>query len=163
MKTDYRVRAEKFAHVLADLFADCVDLVDFYDAVQRYNTTHRHCAMQIDNGVSRVAIIRSDYVIKFPRQGYSGWAGNNASECALYERAKTEGYSHLLAETTLININGIEIIIMPRVRGIGHTCMNTHATCDELDWLYRNINDLHPFNYGRRNGKVCVIDYAFSS
>lgn len=165
MKTDYKVRAEKFAHVLVKLFADCEDLGDFYEAVEEYNDTHRNCNMLCDHGISRIAIIRSDYVIKFHRRGadfYSG-AGDNYSERRVYEKAVKAGYAYLLAETTLKNIDGVDVAIMPRIKGVGSTSLYGYATAKEIQWLWDNIGDLHANNYGRRDGKICVIDYAWEA
>lgn len=162
MKTDYRIRAEKFAHVLVKLFENCETLDDFYDAVEEYNHTHRNCNMRIDNGISRVAIMRSDYVIKFHRRAdFDSWAGDSYSERRVYEKAVAAGYGHLLAETTLVNIDGVDVAIMPLIKGVGTTNMYDCTTCKEYDWLRKNVGDLHKSNYGRRNGKVCVIDYAW--
>lgn len=164
MKTDYKIRAEKFAHVLVKLFEDCEDVEDFYDAVEEYNNTHRNCNMLCDNGISRIAIIRSDYVIKFHRRAdFSGHAGDSYSERRVYEKAVKAGYAYLLAETTLKNIDGVDVAIMPRIKGVGSTSLYDYTTPKELQWLWDNIGDLHANNYGCRDGKVCVIDYAWEN
>lgn len=164
MKTDYKVRAEKFAHVLVKLFADCEDLGDFYEAVEEYNDTHHNCNMLCDHGISRVAIMRSDYVIKFHRRAdFDSWAGDSYSERRVYEKAVEAGYAYLLAETTLKNIDGVDVAIMPRIKGVGSTSLYDCTTPAELRWLRNNVGDLHANNYGRRNGKICVIDYAWEA
>ena len=160
MKTDYKVRAEKFAHVLVKLFEDCEDVNDFYQAVSEYKRSHR-CAMKIDNGVSRVAIMRSDYVIKFHRrQDFRDFAGDSYSERKVYEKAVADGYAYLLAETTLINVDGVEVAIMPRIRHVGNTSLWDCTTPKERAWIRENIDDLHSGNFGRRGNKICIVDYA---
>jgi hypothetical protein len=162
MKTDYKVRAEKFAHVLVKLFEDCEDVNDFYQAVSEYKRSHR-CAMKIDNGVSRVAIMRSDYVIKFHRrQDFRDFAGDSYSERKVYEKAVADGYEYLLAETTLMNVDGVEVAIMPRIRHVGNTNFWGCTTPKERAWIRENIDDLHSGNFGRRGKKICIIDYAWA-
>lgn len=163
MRNNYKVRAEKFAHVLVKLFADCEYLEDFEDAVRKYNNTHNHCSMKIAHGVSRIAIIRSDYVIKFQRRkDFQGWAGDSTSERKIYEKAVRDGYDYLLAETTLVNIDGVEVAIMPRVRGIGSSDYENLTTWNEQEWIESNIYDLHSGNFGCRNGVICIVDYAWA-
>jgi len=167
MKTNYEVRATKFAKVLVRLFENCVTFSDFTDAIRTYNENHVH-PLHWANGVSRIAIIRSDYVIKFDYQTENdywadGRAGNCESEARLYELAVSAGMEHLLAKTTILHMNGLTFSIMPRISGIGQSNRNwaDYCTTEEFDWLYDNINDLHENNVGYRHGKVCVIDYAW--
>ena len=166
MKSDYVTRATKFAHVLANLFEGCSDLSDFQSAVLAYNKCHAR-PLVYAHGVSRFVIVRSDYVIKFNMVPTGPWkdgrAGTNDTELAVYRKAEREGYAHLLAKTTVKNINGWQIAIMPKIDKIdcGSRYWRDYCTCDEEDWLEDNIRDLHEANVGYRNGKVCVIDYAW--
>ena len=64
MKTTYEERGIKFAKVLARLFEDCYYLSDFKKVIKAYNDCHKR-KLRYSNGVSRIVIIRSDYVIKF--------------------------------------------------------------------------------------------------
>lgn len=166
MKSDYEVRAIKFAHVLASLFQNCTDLGDFEDAIYNYNCTHTR-KIKYEHGVSRMVIIRSDYVIKFnmhPLEDFEdGRAGDNMSESAVYKRAVKAGMAHLLAKPTIIKINNRVISIMPRINGIGNWERSWYNYCteEEADWLDENIWDLHEGNVGYRHGKVCVVDYAW--
>ena len=90
MKSTYEARAIKFARLLAVLFAGCTDLSDFEYAVEWYNASHTR-KLTTSHGVSRFAVIRSDYVIKFDMTPYGdfedGRAGNCKSEEAVYARA----------------------------------------------------------------------------
>lgn len=168
MKSTYEARALKFARILAVLFSGCVDLSDFEFAVECYNDTHSR-KLTTSHGVSRFAIIRSDYVIKFdmaPRGGFEdGRAGNCKSEEAVYARAVADGMAHLLAKTTVVEMEGHTISIMPKVNHVGDDdrYYGDYCTQEEYDWLWENINDLHEGNLGYRNGKVCVIDYAWDA
>ena len=161
MKTDYQVRAEKFAHVLVKLFANCKYLEDFEYAVRQYNNTHRY-QLKIAHGISRIAIIRSDYVIKFHRRAdFEGWAGDNTSERKMYEKAVDDGYDYLLAEINLVNVDDVQVAIMPRIYGIDSTYhYENYLTWDEQEWVEQNIGDIHSKNFGIRNNTVCFVDYA---
>jgi len=168
MKSTYEARALKFARLLAILFAGCEYLSDFEYAIECYNRTHSR-KLHYAHGVSRIAIIRSDYVIKFdfiPTGSFSkGQAGNIDSELRVYSKAVADGMAHLLAKTTVGEYDGLKYAIMPRVNGINKEewCWWEHCSEDEYDWLSENVNDLHEGNLGYRHGKVCVIDYAWDA
>lgn len=168
MKSTYEARAIKFARLLAILFAGCTDLTDFEYAVEWYNAHHSR-KLTTSHGVSRFAVIRSDYVIKFdmdPSCGFEdGRAGNCKSEEAVYARAVMDHMEHLLAKTTVMEIEGHTVSIMPKVNHVGDEdrYYGNYCTPEELDWLRENVNDLHEGNLGYRNGKVCVIDYAWDA
>lgn len=168
MTTTYEVRAEKFAEVLLPLFINCKTLRQFERVIHEYNATHMR-KLKYAHGVSRIVIIRSDYVIKFdikPSGSFSdGRAGNCLSERVVYERAEREGMAHLLAKPTIKTCSGRTYSIMPRINGVGNHRRSLYRslTRDELDWLSDNIYDLHCGNYGFRRGKAVVIDYAWDA
>ena len=168
MKSTYEARALKFARLLAILFAGCTDLSDFEFATECYNDTHSR-KLTTSHGVSRFAVIRSDYVIKFdmvPTGRFSdGSAGNCHTEEAVYARAVADGMDHLLAKTTVVEMEGHTISIMPRIGHVGDDdrYYGDYCTQEEYQWLWENVNDLHEGNLGYRHGKVCVIDYAWDA
>ena len=163
---NYEERAIKFAKFLDNLFADCEYLDDFEAVIMQYNRHHKR-KLKYSHGVSRIAIMRSDYVIKFDFTpvGYwsNGKAGNCASEEEVYQTAVEDGMEYLLAKTTLVNVGFHTVSIMPLIRGVGNYNKDWTKFCtrEEEDWLVWNINDLHSGNVGYRNRKVCVIDYAW--
>lgn len=165
--TSYEERAIKFANILAKMFKDCHELDDFVKVINIYNFTHVR-KLKWDNGVSRIAIIRSDYVIKFDYTRTDSWkdgrAGNCASELEVYAKAVEDGMAHLLAKTTVLNINGLTVSIMPKINHVNDQNRNwwKHCTREEEKWLDENVNDLHDGNIGYLNNKVCVIDYAWA-
>lgn len=165
-KTSYEVRAMKFAQILVQLFAGCTTLEDFEYAINWYNNFHSN-KLHWDHGVSRVAIMRADYVIKFDITPDAEWrdgrAGNCNSEQAIYERACADGFEYLLAKTTVHTIDDLTFSIMPRIDHVGdyRRDWQDYCTNEERDWLFENICDLHLYNVGYREGKVCVIDYAW--
>lgn len=166
MKTTYEERGLKFAETLAKIFQACVYLEDFISVIEHYNETHSR-KLRWSNGVSRIVIIRSDYVIKFDYHPCRFWedgrAGNCESEEEVYQMAVEDGMEHLLAKPTVRHLFNHTISIMPKINGIGDGRRNwwEHCTREEYLWLEDNINDLHNNNLGYRNRKVCVIDYAW--
>lgn len=172
MKNDYERRAIKFAHVLARLFADCLTLDDFVDAIKHYNA-HHSVPLRYNYGVSRIAILRADYVIKFDYAPDSVWdvgdgtnlAGNNSTEEEIYERAVRDGYAYLLAKTTVVLLDGRYVSIMPRVNNVNdeNRYWVYRVKEDEYNWLMENVNDIHEGNVGYYRGKPVVIDYGWDA
>ena len=163
--TTYEERARKFALILVKLFANCYTLREFESAIREYNYTHKR-KLKYANGVSRIAIIRADYVIKFDMKPfkYFDCAGNCASEQLVYEKACADGFEYLLAKTSVYTLHGMTFSIMPRINhvGDGDRSWYNYVTDDEYAWLADNVNDLHQGNVGYLHGKVCVIDYAWA-
>ena len=166
MKTTYEERGLKFATTLAKMFQTCVYLKDFVAVIEHYNMSHTR-KLVYKNGVSRIAIIRSDYVIKFDYQP-TGWfsdgkAGNCESELEAYECAVEDGMEYLLAKPTVKEMFGHTFSVMPRINHIGDESRRwwRGLSIEEEIWLEEHINDLHDNNVGYRNRKVCVIDYAW--
>lgn len=162
MKTTYEERGIKFGKFLAKLFENCEDYYDFADAMSNYNKAHKN-KLHWASGFTRIAIIRSDYVIKFTyRQGVR--AGDCISERRVYEMAEKAGMEHLFAKTTLVEECGRTFAVMPRVNGVDDEdrCWWEHCTDEEYDWIHDHVFDLGARNLGYRRGKVCIIDYAYT-
>lgn len=166
IKTNYEIRATKFAKVLANLFESCVYKRDYIEAIEIYNRSHSR-KLKFADGVSRIAILRADYVIKFDFRPTGRWADGRAGDCEkeydFYEFAVNEGMDYLLAKPTLLYLNGHTLEIMPRINGVHREDRYWGDSCTEEEeaWLWDNLYDLHEGNVGYKNGKVCVIDYAF--
>ena len=138
MKKDYEARATRFIErTLVKMFDGCVSFRDFEYAIYSYNDSHRR-ALNWAHGVSRIAIIRSDYVVKVD-------------------------YQPMLAKTTVLHMNGLTFSIMPRINGIDDWSRDwtDHCTIEERIWLNDHVHDLHDGNVGYRRNKVCVVDYAW--
>lgn len=164
--TNYEARALKFARYLVNLFAGCVTVNDFEEAMAYYASTHSR-PVSWAHGVSRFVIMRADYVIKFDMKPTGVWsdghAGNNESELEVYEAAVEDGFEYLLAKPTAVEIGDRKLTIMPRINGVDDWTRCWWDYCDpqEERWLNEHIGDLHDGNVGYRKGKVCVIDYAW--
>lgn len=167
-KTSYESRAMKVVIMLVMLFTGCEYLEDFEERIFRYNATH-YRQIKYSHGVSRIAIICADYVIKFditPVGRFSdGSAGDIYSEQRVYTKAVIDGMEHLLAKTTVGECNGRRYCIMPRINDVGNWSKDwrDYCTAEEEEWLDNNLFDLHCGNVGYRHGKVCVIDYAWDA
>lgn len=166
MRTTYEERGLKFATTLAKMFQNCVYLNDFVSVIEHYNASHSR-KLVFKNGVSRIAIIRADYVIKFDYMptGYfsDGIAGNCMTELEAYEYAIEDGMEYLLAKPTVREMFGHTFSVMPRINHVGDESRSWYKTVslEEEIWLEEHINDLHENNVGYKHGKVCVIDYAW--
>lgn len=167
MKKSYEERAIKFGNFLARLFQDCVYLRDFEWAIMHYNDCHSRKIMWA-HGVSRIAIIRADYVIKFDFQPEGMWEDGHAGDCyseeEVYQIAIEDGMEYLLAKTTVCEKYGHTFSVMPRINGVNDWRRSwwNYCTDKEIDWLEGHVNDLHEGNVGYKRGKVCVIDYAWN-
>lgn len=166
--SSYETRALKFAKFITGLFEGCDTVDEFISAVEWYNETHTR-QLVYSHGVSRFAIIRADYVIKFnmiPERCFrDGRAGNNSTEEEVYAMAVADGMEYLLAKTTVVNIEGRDIAIMPKINRVNDESRYWQDFCteEECEWLENHINDLHDGNVGYKNRKVCVIDYAWDA
>lgn len=124
--------------------------------------------VKVANGIARVALITSDYVVKFDYDEYEvATVGGGEAEVEFYSIAKAEGYAYLFAEVTRFAYGKKVFYIMPRIRGISeenYYHADHFMTDDEREWCDRHhLSDLHCNNYGFRNGKVCIVDYACKS
>lgn len=168
MKSNYEVRAQKFLHQIFPLIEDV--LCDPYcveEAMEKFNAEHNR-KVQVHYGEARIAIITSDYVIKFDYDYDTiEQIGGCENEIELYAQAVKDGFDYLFAKITKYNYKNHSFYIMPRIYGIGKYCnyyhsATYHMTMEEEEWCREhNLTDLHSNNYGFRKGKLCIVDYAY--
>lgn len=165
MKSDYRARATYFLHSIFPYIENALtDVNEIEECVKNYNHDHSR-KVKVMWGSARIALLTSDYVIKWDYDEENvKEVGGCLDEYDAYMRAKQEGFDYLLAETTLIIVNNILFSIMPRINGVGpyHGDIKEYLTGVELKWLYNFNKDIHCYNWGIRNDKPCIIDYAFT-
>ena len=168
MKSDYRVRAAKFLKDIFPYICNCLtDRYDVQEAVKCYNA-YKHRNVLFNNGIARIALITSDYVIKWDYdKDYAYECGGCADEHKAFMKAKEMGYDYLLAESTLVEYHGYYFTIMPRIKYVGGKLHKGHdieyyLTEDEFDWVVDFNKDIHSYTWGIRDGKACLIDYAMS-
>ena len=160
MKADYTVRAQKFLEEIFPVIENFLDRpYKMADVLFDY-CTKKHERIQVRNGVSRWVVIRSDYVIKYDYNEDSG-VGNCPDEVRKYAQAEKDGYAYLFAKITPVVSHNITFYIMPRIKNIGRRKYLREAlTSDEWDYVWDITSDLHCNNYGWKNNKPIIIDYA---
>ena len=160
MKSDYKVRAERFIKMIAPYFTDCERVRDYYFAVHLFNVQH-HRSVIVKHGISRLVLITSDYVIKIDYNVDAGF-GSCEDECEIYEEAKLAGFEYLFAQITHKEYYGKDYYIMPRIRDIGkyEEDASEYLNREESDWIDARLYDLHYNNYGWKDGHIVLIDYA---
>ena len=160
---DYVERAKDFIEQIFPYLEDNMDLSHIDDAIDAFNAEYDRKVMY-RHGLSRIALITSDYVVKFdydPDEIES--IGGCQNEVALYYDAKQEGFEYLLAEITPFSFHDREFYIMPRIYGIGSGRYYAEHYMNPAEQSFcrkHRITDLHSNNYGFRRGHVCLIDYA---
>lgn len=159
MRNTYEVRAQKFIQQIAPYFDYAVDHDDREYAVDCFNFDYRRKVIYA-HGMTRYALITSDYVVKVDYAS-TRW-GNSEDEMEIYEEAKQDGFDYLFAKISRYDYNGTSYYIMPRIHGIGKKWYDAdeYLTEEELDWVRDHICDLHNENYGWKNGRVVIFDYA---
>lgn len=168
MKNDYETRAKKFLEKIFPFIEN--DIFDPYcveDAIENFNDTY-HRKVKVGYGEARIALITSDYVIKYDyNDDCVEEIGGCENEVELYAQAVADGFDYLFAKTMRYNYEGYSFYIMPRIDHIGEYRNFYHSaeyymTIEERAWCVdHNLTDLHCNNYGFRKGKVCIVDYAY--
>lgn len=168
---NYVVRAMKTLNVLEEYIADADTLRKVWNGVSLFN--HRyHRAIDVKNGATRIALITSDYVIKFDREDLDMWDDNALDtfggceqELDFYKYANQKGFGYLFAPITRVSMKSRNYYIMPRIRYIGKGDSDVTWWLDgkELDFVEEHLFDLHEKNYGFVKGRPCIIDYATGS
>lgn len=159
----YIERAKDFIAEVFPYINEIFNPWDIEEEINKYNTTFNR-KVRVQNGLSRIALITSDYVVKFdydPDEIDS--IGGCQNEVALYYDAKQEGFAYLLAEITPFSFHDREFYIMPRIYGIGSGRYYAEHYMNPAEQSFcrkHRITDLHSNNYGFRRGHVCLIDYA---
>lgn len=163
MRNDYIVRAQKFIQEIA-YYLEGADSIRSYDwAVTAFNTDH-HRAVKMAHGLTRIALITSDYVVKIDYDPVKiATFGGCKNEMKIYELAEHDNISYLFAKITPYEYNGMTYYIMPRIRNIGQSEDDAweYMTEDESDWcMEHGLFDLHSHNYGWKDAHIVLIDYG---
>ena len=161
---NYVERAKDFIKQVFPYINECDDPWEVRERIDCFNFEHDR-KVKVGNGLSRIALITSDYVVKWdydPSEVES--IGGCADEVELYSVAEQEGYGYLFAEITHVTYQNRDFYVMPRINGIGRDDFNyaeDYMSAEEKAWCSRHhLSDLHGNNYGFRKGHVCIVDYA---
>ena len=162
MKSSYVERATKFLDMIfPDIEEYMMSPEEVANIIECYNMAHHRC-VRVCHGATRIALITSDYVIKwdYNKRGVSSWGGNR-QEAEVYKIAEEAGYSYLFAELTSVWRNGILFNIMPRFNTGRHRRPISEKVSDkEWCWLNSHVWDIHEGNYTLIKGKPIIFDYA---
>ena len=164
MKSSYQARAQRFIKDFYPYIENCYDRRAFQRATNVFNY-ERHRKVSMQYGMTRIAFITSDYVIKIDfatDPDVFDRFGDCEQEIKVYEEAENDGYDYLFAKIERYEYMGRYFYIMPRVYGIGKEEDDADylVSDDEFQWLYEHVCDLHNKNYGWKNGHIVIFDYA---
>lgn len=164
MKSNYVVRAMKFLNEFLPYMEKCD--TNYQLMVNMFCDDHKGRKVLCCSGIARVAIITSDYVIKFDYdKDACNYYGGCEDEVKFYDFAVREGFAHMFAEITHVSVGGRDFYIMPRINGImkyaGHYAEEFFID-EELDFINEYLSDLHDENYGWVNNRPVIFDYAFN-
>ena len=166
MKSDYRERAFRFIQ-------EVYPYIDGF-MYEPYLVTRRirifnHAKsrnVQVRNGCARIALITSDYVIKFDYdEDEVRRIGGCEDEVYFYGFVKKNHMEHLFAEITPVSYMGHKFYIMPRISGIGRyedMHVEYFLNFEDSDFVHSYLSDMHSGNYGWKNGYPVIVDYALN-
>ncbi len=164
--SSYLHRAQRFARMVYPFISSCLDDPRMVErGVAKFNNRY-HLHACVYHGISRIAIVNSDYVVKMDYGDEGLTYGDCRLECKVYKRAKQDGFSYLLAEITPYNYNDTTFYIMPRIRCIGYAAEQGEDSIypflsdEESDWVSENLYDMHCMNFGRKGTRPVIVDYA---
>lgn len=166
MKSDYRERAFKFLMEIYPYIQNSMsEVYEVRRMVRMYNRKHSR-NVQVSNGSARIALITSDYVIKF-EYDYEEVIriGGCEDEVDFYEFVKQNHMEHLFAEVTPVSYMGHKFYIMPRIGGVGRyddDYVQEFLDGKDLQFVEDYLYDMHSMNYGWKNGNPVIIDYALN-
>lgn len=164
MKSSYEERAKRFIEKIYPFIEDVDDTDEYELAVRMFNKQFNR-KVRCASGQTRVALITSDYVVKIDYGDRGNLWGTSMDEVRHYEIAEREGYAYLFAKITPFLYKGHYFFIMPRVYGIGanrslYMDVDEWLTYREADWIFHHVHDIHYMNYGWKNDKPIIVDYA---
>ena len=168
MKSDYRVRAYKFIMNILPYIKDCLyNEREVEDRIWQFNASCNR-NLKFAAGSARIALITSDYVIKwdYDLKNVEDIGGCD-EETRAYKEAVNAGFGYLCAECTQVVVNNIHFNIMPRINNIGRKAhhgkeIDEFLTAEEYEWIREFNKDIHSYNWGIKNNKAVMIDYGFT-
>lgn len=137
------------------------------DTIRRYCClrSNRRISVKFAGGCSRANFITSDYCIKIEFKGaYVNDYGGNDSEIWAWENyIKGSGFEYLFAKPTEFSYNGCHCEIMPRIKGVGTggNYVRYYLNEEECEFVDSYFDDMHMNNYGFKNKRPVIIDYAY--
>ena len=164
MKSNYVIRAMRFAEMLYPFITNCYTVDHYIEAVENFNAVY-HRKVLLCHGMTRVVFITSDYVVKMDYGNKAKRWGGCADEVRGYTIAHNAGYAHLFARPTPYMVNERVFYIMPRINDVDGERSNDedvyyHLDYEERDFICDHFADLHSANYGWKDDHPVIFDYA---
>lgn len=159
----YEERAKDFLKRVYPIISQYLtDPYKVEDCMDKFNEKHNRDVV-VCWGSARVALITSDYVIKWEYDTDEvDFIGGFENELGLYEEAKEDGFAYLFAEITPFEYRDSPFYIMPRIKGEVSGTAWGYMTEKEKKWCQSHrLDDLHSGNYGIRDGHICIFDYGY--
>ena len=165
IKSSYEIRARRFIRAIAPYLTKSNDLDELQNSIFKFLADHPRRTISCDHGLTRFAIMTSDYVVKIDYdEDEVARFGGCEKEIAFYAMAEREGMAHLFAKISRYDFDGRTYYIMPRITGINEDRWEdawAFMTPEECEWCEdHNLYDLHCKNYGIMKGQVKIIDYG---
>lgn len=164
-KFDYKTRACHFFEILYPYIKDFIDNPYYcYQAIKKFNE-EKHRKVDVNWGSVRIAIMTSDYVIKYD---YDHEDAKNYGGCKdeekFYKFAKEKGFEYLFAEITSFEYMGRTFYIMPRVSHVNQEEARAEDFLEGEDYNFvkKYVYDLHNENFGWKNNYPFIFDYAYN-
>lgn len=159
----YEERAKDFLKKVYPVISDCLTKPFKVESRMYTFCEKNHRDISVRWGSARVAIITSDYVIKWEYDTDEvDYIGGFEDELNLYEEAKEDGFAYLFAEITPFEYRDFPFYIMPRIKGKAYSYAWDCMTEEEKKWCKSHrLDDLHRGNFGFRDGHICIFDYGY--
>ena len=127
--------------------------------------SNRRTLVRFAGGCCRASFITSDYCIKIEFKGnLADQYGGNDSEIWAWENyIRGSGFEYLFAKPTEFSYNGCYCEIMPRIKGVGTggDYVRRYLNEEECEFVDNYFGDMHMNNYGFKNKRPVIIDYAY--
>ena len=165
MKFEYLENAMRFLNEFSDFIYNWYDEDNIINAIDDIGW-HKGYHVSFNYGCTRYVLVGKDFAIKWDYDADSvEELGGCESEYEIYNEVKNTSYSYLFAPITKVEVNNHYFYIMPRIDNIGPVAhhfktLDEFLTYDEKRFLYNKISDLHDNNWGIKNNKPVIIDYA---
>lgn len=166
MKKSYIERAQNF---MIRYIKWCEENDYSYNEI---STIRHYCGLRSNSrmvvkyvaGCCRASFITSDYCIKIEfKGGQADVHGGNDNEIWAWEKyVDGSGFEYLFAKPTEFCYNWCYCEIMPRIKGIGTGGYDVYYYLneEEREFVYSYFEDMHMYNYGFKNRRPVIIDYA---
>lgn len=167
IKNDYTVRSQKFVQQIfpyIEKYMRCPNAYKVDEAVCQFNND-KHRLVKFNWGCSRRVLITSDYVVKWDKCEERAFCGSCEDEYKAYLFVKETKFAYLFAEIFKFDYQGYTFYVMPRIYNIRNRdiFVQFYCTAEERAFLNEYFCDLHDENYGFKNGRPVIFDYAWNN